>query len=269
MSWVDIVRDFSLLVPRIGLSSVSITEIGETGFGDRLRGIAIGLFLVRIHRVSVLYYDDQVQVRDLESKKKQFPFAMCELIRLNGVELREGSAPSGERTLKLCHDSKEISKLNVFGFKNFWRVEPSSSNISLHLDQIGVDQSCIGFHVRGTDALDSFRFYKGETFVEERAIENLKEVSKSVESQKLFLASDSRATHEKWFRRLTELGYEVISNSNIEWKSGELRETGADDMLVDFFGLARCCRVVRLVPSEFSRYAAWKAGQNLRYLDLI
>lgn len=269
MNFGDILRDFSVLVPRIGLGSVSITEIGETGFGDRLRGIGIGLFLARIHRVSVLYYDEQTQTVEVGASKRQFPFDMCELIRLNGVELREGAPPASERTLSLLHNCEKISKLNLFGFNNFWRVEPRNSDIIRRLDQVGVDRSCIGFHVRGTDALDSFRFFKGEAFVEQRAIENLKTMSKSCDTKKLFLASDSRATHESWFRKLTDLGYDVKANSSVDWKPGELRETGAEDMLVDFFGLARCCKVVRLVPSEFSRYAAWKAGQKLRYLDLV
>ena len=39
-------------------------------------------------------------------------------------------------------------------------------------------------------------------------------------------------------------------------------------MLVDFFCLSSCKRIVRGSPSEFSRFAAWGTGHRLGYTDL-
>ncbi len=261
-------KNSSLFFPRFGLDSISITEIGSSGFGDRLRGIGTALFLVRYNRVKTLYYDDKTRALKPIDRNRHFPFNMCDLISLNGIEFREGSPPSGERCLRVCHVSNDASKMTLLGLGEFWRIEPVNGDINNRLLDLGVGKGCIGFHVRGTDALTTFRFKEGMDFVENRGVENLKAVSQFLGTKKVFLATDSYDSQKAWIARLKNLGYEVIYNSGVNWNIGGFRETGAEDMLLDFFGLAGCGRVVRLVPSEFSRFAAWKAGRKLRYFDL-
>lgn len=264
-----LLQDVSLLLPRFNIESVSIIETGNTGFGDRLRGVSLALLLASRHRVKKIYYDDHSQVCDMVTRQQAFPFSMCDLIQLEGLELKQGKPAPPEKSLQVIHNSTDNSKLNLLGFRYFHRVKPANDLVGRTLDRIGVDKSCVGLHVRGTDALETFRYLEGAEAVEKRALDNLKTITSFCKTKSVFVASDSRDSHSEWIAKLREYGYDVKANTNVDWKVNELRQTGSDAMLIDFFGLARCAKVVRLVPSEFSRYAAWKAGQKLRYMDLV
>lgn len=263
----QIVRESSLLFPRLGIKSISIVEIGKTGFGDRLRGIALALFLSSHHRVDTIYYKESEQESDT-CRKSAFPFKMCDLLQLKGIAFISGSPPPAERTLKILHDSAYGTKLQWFGAKHLKRLEPKETHIIDKLDAIGVDRKTVGLHIRATDAVDSTKYKLGAKSVDKSTLENLKSVASSLQTNKIFLSSDNEVSRNIWIAILIKSGFEPLFNSHVQWKKNELRQTGSDDMLIDFFGLARCSRIVRNIPSEFSRIAAWKAGNKLRYLDL-
>ena len=83
----------------------------------------------------------------------------------------------------------------------------------------------------------------------------------------VFLASDNGRSLRQWRRILAGQGYEVRTSSP-QYDPSKLRQTGANAMLVDFFCLSSCKRIVRGSPSEFSRFAAWGTGHRLGYTDL-
>ncbi|TWU43985.1 hypothetical protein Q31b_15190 [Novipirellula aureliae] len=268
MSIKKIIREANWLVPRLGLQGIALHEIGSSGFGDRLRGISLALFLARYHRVRRIYYNDFEG--DLEDHRWViFKHKLCDLIQLDGIELIETPLPFPEKTLCVEHLCHVGTGLKRYGWRQMWRLQPRSPAIRERIDDIGIDQTMIGFHVRATDMVSEVSYARGEEVIAAEAIENLGKCAAIHGTRKVFLAADNQKGRDDWGSRLTDLGFSVKVNAGTVWNENAIRHTGVDDMLVDFFGLANCCRVVRLVSSEFSRHAAWMTGRPLRYSELL
>jgi hypothetical protein len=268
MSIKKISREANWLIPRLGLQGIALHEIGESGFGDRLRGISLALFLARYHRVRRIYYND-FEGKQSDKRWPVFKYKLCDLIQIEGVELIETPLPFPKRTLCIEHVSQAGTSLKRYGWRQMRRLRPKSPAVADRIDELGTDRTMIGFHVRATDKRSRGGYALGEETLAADAIKNLETCASTHGTRKVFLAADNQKGRDAWSSRLTDLGYSVKVNEVTVWDETAKRHTGAEDMLIDFFGLASCCRVVRLVPSEFSRHAAWMTGRPLRYVDLI
>jgi hypothetical protein len=98
-------------------------------------------------------------------------------------------------------------------------------------------------------------------------LQKVRRISEQYQSNRLFIAADNHRSYTHWYALLHAQGYEVMGN-NSEYDKESLRQTGNFDMMVDFFGLAACQRIIRVSPSEFSRFAAWVGGQQMGYRQL-
>jgi hypothetical protein len=262
-----IIREGRWIIPTIGLKGIAIREIGLSGFGDRLRGLALALFLAKYHRTRNIYYNDSENDTGKGLSLKAFPFAMTDIIDIEGINFLPCDPPFPKRTLVITHDSVRGSSLKRYGCSELWRLRPKNREVLKHLDQQCVNESCLGFHVRGTDALASSRYQEGIQILTERAMTSLQKFSDEHQMKRVFLAADNIEGLHEWKDKLTLLGYEVTYNDRAQWNENALRQTGADDMLFDFFGLSRCAKIFRLVPSEFSRFAAWMKGKRFSYWE--
>lgn len=238
-----------------------------TGFGDRLRGIAYILNLCKMHKQQTVYYNDDGPTEKQKMRWSAFPARMTDLISLNGIDFQYKEKINDKHSIHVDYDSGiDLKKDNRPGFKEFHRIQPVSPYVNRRIDEIGVNTQFIGFHVRETDNLtDDNQYFHSKT--ESKARRNIAMLSMIYRTKKIYLASDNRNSLKTWTTKLTKLGYEVISNQP-QYDDSNLRQTSCFDMMVDFFALSRCRRVCRLVPSEFSRFAAWKTGYRLKYRHL-
>ncbi len=249
-----VIREAGWLVPRFFLQGISLNESGTSGFGDRLRGISLALFLAAYHRTNKIYYHENPSVH--------FPYRMIDLICIDGLELIPHSPPFPPRTLVVNHRCSYGSSLKSFGFRQLWRLGPKDQAISERIGNLGIGDNHIGVHVRGTDALNK-RYRNGVDAQDRLLIDKLSEVRTKHPDKRIYLASDSKIGMEKWHKIATDMGLVVEYNNHAEWDESAHRQSSAAGMLVDFFALSKCHRIVRLVPSEFSRFAA--GIKNRRY----
>jgi hypothetical protein len=254
---------------------ICFQEITGTGFGDRLRGIAFMLHTAeKIGATEVLYNDDEAA--DYPGyRKAAFPSRMTDLIRIKGLSFRYHPLPLPENGYSIVYNSmtdwKEPSRLGRllrfhYGFQHMHRLRPLDEAVTERVSDIGVDRGWLGFHIRRTDNEDAQKRYFNEKS-EYRVLQKVRRISEQYQSNRLFIAADNHRSYTHWYALLHAQGYEVMGN-NSEYDQESLRQTGNFDMMVDFFGLAACQRIIRLSPSEFSRFAAWVGGQQMGYRQL-
>lgn len=243
-------------------------ETTDTGFGDRLRGIAYLLHLAQERGETEVFYNDDATVRDLEYRKQAFPGRMTDLIRVEGLCFKYHPLPLPEEGRRVVYDSvQDRKKDNRPGFRLMRSLRPRDDAVSEQVGRIGVDRSWLGFHIRRTDNQQlSARHFDDE--MERRALKNIRCLSLRYRTKKVFIAADNERSLRRWSRILRAVGYEVRSNSP-RYDVERLRQTGSFDMMVDFFALAACGRIARAVPSEFSRFAAWVGGHRMKYSRLV
>ena len=256
------------LIPRWGKKRIAIHEVGETGLGDRLRGIAVALFLARWHRASVIDYDDESDLLNHDERWSVFPYKLHDLIDIEGIEFNSFNGDPKKDSIHVRHYCGKGMSIKRYGFSQMKRLKPRNPAVIKRIQEIGINQQCLGFHVRGTDAIDAGRYKEPVDVMIERTIGNVATCTKKLNTKKIFLAADNPRSIAEWSERLSKEGYDISYNDGTQWNEGEFRQTGAEDMLVDFFGLGHCGMVTRFVYSEFSRYAACMTGQTLAYRDL-
>jgi hypothetical protein len=259
-------QEAKLLLPYSNIQAVGIHEKCISGFGDRLRGIAVALFLARFHNVKTIYYNDSEQINN-DYRYVAFPYLMCDLIKLDTFELVEHTLPFPEKTLFVTLDSERNTLFTRCGFKFMRHVEPKNDAILARLNAMKVGRNCIGVHVRGTDAANRHRFRNEMDYLEERALKELDSNCLQASTKRVFLASDNEIDRSEWLCKLKKRAYDVSFNAHTIWNADSLRQTNANDMLIDFFGLSRCDKIVRLIPSEFSKFASWVGGVRLHYWE--
>ena len=246
---------------------ICFQETTDTGFGDRLRGIAFLLHLAHVHGETEILYNDDETVRDLETRNRAFPGRLTDLIRIEGLSFAYHAQPLPDAEVSVVYDSQvDRKKDNRPGFRHFHRLRPRDDAVARRVEEIGVDRSRLGFQVRRTDNLElSVKHFALEW--ERRALKNLRCCSIRQRTSKVFLAADNGRSIRRWRRILRQAGYDVLT-SDVVHDPDSFRQTGNFDMMVDFFCLARCRSVVRAVPSEFSRFAAWVGGRRMKYSQL-
>lgn len=251
-----ILRECGWLIPRLSLDGISFNETGTSGFGDRLRGISLALFLARFHRTRNIFYR--------ETPSPHFPYRMVDLIRIEGFQLIPQSLPFAANTLKVEHRCAYGSSLKRWGFRYLPLMTAKDPMITQRVEQLGIGEGHFGLHIRGTDAKK--RYANGVEEKQRQLIAKLEQLKLKHGDAKIFLAADSRKGIEDWSGVLEEIGFDYTFNDLVTWDEGSIRQSSASAMLVDFFGLSRCSGVLRLVPSEFSRFAQGiKSGKYKGY----
>lgn len=246
---------------------ICFQETTDTGFGDRLRGMAHLLHLADQAGETEILYNDDVSDRPLEDRQRAFPARMTDLIRIEGLSFEYHPLPLPEAAVRVVYDSViDRKKDSRPGFRHMRRLGPRDDAVAARVHELGIDRSWLGFHIRRTDNLElSAKHFDAQ--LERRALKNIRCFSLRYRTRKVFVAADNARSLRHWTRMLRTFGYEVRSNSP-EFDTSRLRQTGMGDMLVDFFALAACRRVTRAVPSEFSRFAAWVGGTRIKYSSL-
>jgi hypothetical protein len=247
---------------------ICFKEETDTGFGDRLRGIAYLLCLAQRYEETRVLYNDDETCRNEQDRWAAFPARMTDLIRIEGLDFEYHPLPLPEGTVNVVYDSiKYLKHDSRPGFKQMRRLRPKDDAVLDRVREIGVDRTFLGLHVRRTDNLELSRKYF-EDKPARKAMRGLAWCSFRYRTKRVFLSADNATSLTQWTGVLREAGYEVAS-SEPGYDENRLRQTGTFEMLVDFFALASCHRIVRLVPSEFSRFAAWMGGRRLRYDELM
>ena len=240
--------------------AINFIECGSSGFGDRMRGIAYALFLARKHKTSKIYYSQAMDGDD----KSGFPFNMTDLISIQGMDFLPFAIPIELRTATYIHYAGVGNPLKRYGYPEMWRIEPKQPEVIRRLTGISEGGPYLALHIRKTDA--EFRSEKFDT--SERSVVNtLKKESARTGTKRVYIAADNADSFASWSETLVQEGFDVIENSAV-FDASMHRQTGSDDTMVDFFALAHSQALVRPVPSEFSRFAAWIGKKRLRYNDL-
>ncbi len=253
----------AIFLDRRSRPAINFIECGSSGFGDRMRGIAYALFLARKHRTSKIYYSQTV---DLPEKihESSFPFNMTDLISIRGMEFLPFSVPIELRTATYIHYSEAGNPLKRYGFSDMWRIEPRQPTVVSRLTDISSMGPYLALHIRKTDA--EYRSDKFNTS-DKATVERLKEESKRTGTKRVYVAADNAESFAIWSERLVNDGFDIIEN-RAAFDAAMNRHTDSEDTMVDFFALAHSEALVRCVPSEFSRFAAWVGRKRLRYNDL-
>lgn len=247
---------------------ICFQETTDTGFGDRLRGILYLLKLCEERGEREVLYNDDETVRDPAYRASAFPGRMTDLIRIEGLSFEYHPLPFPEGHEVVVYDSIKDRKHDTRpAWREITRLRPRDEGVAARVAEIGIDRSWLGLHMRRTDMVehDSRKYDAG---LDRRALKNLRCMALRHRTRKVFLASDNGRSLKRWRRILAGQGYEVRT-SDPQYDPSQLRQTGANAMLVDFFSLMACRRIVRGTPSEFSRFAAWGTGRRLGYSDLV
>ena len=247
---------------------IAFQETTNSGFGDRLRGVAYLLHLAaRFAEHEILYNDDHA-VRNAEWRWSNFPARMTELVRIEGASFAYHPLPLPPAEHSVVYDSLvDRGRETRPGFPHMRRLRPRDDAVAERVRELGIDRSCLGFHVRRTDNMETrAHHYEGE--VERRSLRTIGCLARRHRTRRLFLAADNERSLIRWSRIFGAAGYDVRTNRPA-YDEERLRQTSMHDMLVDFFALAACRRIARAVPSEFSRFAAWAGGRRLGYGQLV
>lgn len=249
---------------------ICFQETTNTGFGDRLRGVAYLLHLATLHGQRELLYNDDVAVRTPEFRDRCFPARMTDLVRIEGLSFEYHPLPLPSAEHHVTYDSLKVREDHERpGFKAMRRLRPRDDAVAERVAALGVDRSYIGLHARETDNIhNQSQHFEDQDALVQRTVENVRKVTGWRGQRKIFLAADNADSLRKWTGVFTDEGYTILTNA-ADYDSSSLRQTSLFDMLVDFFALAACRRVVRLAPSEFSRFAAWVGGHHMKCHHLV
>jgi hypothetical protein len=208
-----------------------------------MRGIAYLLFLARKHGATRVLYHDATSI-DTVMRNKMFPTRMTDIIALDGIAFEEHPLPFPAGVRTYVHVSEAGNPLKRLGFKDMGRVRPKNEAVVARVAELAAFRPYLAFHVRGAGMTRS-------RLPQEEAILGSLE--------RLGAGADAHQT-----RRI----YLEVIDSRVRFDPANWRQTSDVDMMIDFFAMAGAAQVIRLIPSEFSRFAAWVGGKRLRYLEL-
>lgn len=240
---------------------IHFKEYGTTGFGDRLRGISLLMFLSKFYNTKCFCYEEECS--------NAFPWSITDLIAIDGIQL----IPSEESRhnsyfLNITHNSAKGTIIKRFGYTGMKRLRPKSSLIKTKIESMSLGANCIGIHIRTTDSIhanDSDLMLKAKAGRILKAVNNISILNGCSHA---YLACDSLEARDKWSDILaTNTDLQIIHNSG-SFDKYQLRQTSAEDMITDFFALSKCGFLLRTVPSEFSRFAAITGGLKMKYNQL-
>ena len=227
-----------------------------------MRGIAYALFLARKHKTSKIYYS-QAAAQLGEEGKSGFPFDMTDLISIRGMDFVPFAIPVELNCATYIHYSEAGNPLKRYGFRDMWRIEPKQPAVVSRLENITKGGPYLALHVRKTDA--EFRYQESNS--DQAIVSFFKQESQKTGISRVYVAADNAESLAEWSQKLAKEGFSIIEN-RAAFDPTALRQTGSYDTMVDFFALAHSEALVRPVPTEFSRFAAWVGRKRLSYNDL-
>lgn len=243
---------------------IQFNELGTTGFGDRLRGIALMAFLAGIYRANQICYK--------EERSDAFPWKLANIVSFDGLEfISEQRARQLPKLLEVNHNCSKGTTIKRFGYKHMKRLRPSSIVIRKKLESLALGPNYIGIHVRTTDSAHPPMEGKasGNGKPSRSILDSIDLARQKYGYSHAYLACDSLVAREAWVSLLAKhTDLKLSWNSSAKYDSSILRQTGADDMLIDFFALSKCAYLIRSVPSEFSRFAGLVGGLKMQYNQL-
>ena len=223
-----------------------------------MRGVAYALFLAKKHGAQKIYYSQSAR------KNSSFPFLMTDLITIDGLEFVPFEPPVELDTATYIHFSEAGNPLKRYGFSEMSRIKPAQPAVARRLEEICREGPFFTLHARATDAIE--RNYETKN-PDETALNSIRDLSRRMKINRVYVAADNANSYRSWANRLAAEDFHVIKN-DARYDPTITRQTGAEDMMVDFFSLARSTAIVRTVPSEFSRFAAWIGNKRLGYTEL-
>lgn len=240
---------------------IQFKEVGTTGFGDRLRGISLLMFLSRFYKVDCFYYE--------EKSSDAFPWSITDLIEIEGIHFIQGEDRiNGSYFLKVKHNSAKGTIIKKFGYEGIKKIRPKSLVVKTKVEEMPLGAHCIGVHIRTTDSIHTNRPGHAPKDATKRILKAIKSLSTLNGCSHVYLACDSLEARNTWSDIImTNTDLRVIHNS-ASYDSDRLRQTNSDDMITDFFALSKCGFLLRSVPSEFSRFAALAGGLKMKYNQL-
>lgn len=242
---------------------IQFNELGTTGFGDRLRGIALMAFLASVYRTKQICYREQ--------SSDAFPWKLTNIISLDGIRfMTDQNVRPLPKLLEVNHNCSRGTTIKRFGYKHMRRLQPSSIDIRQKINSLMLGPHFIGIHVRTTDSAHPMSDQQSGSG--NSSITTLKSIQSAQQKYGLsqaYLACDCLVTREAWISLLEKhTDLKLRWNCSAQYNSSALRQTGADDMLIDFFTLSKCAYLIRSVPSEFSRFAGIVGGLKMQYNQL-
>ena len=115
---------------------IHFKEVGTTGFGDRLRGISLLMFLSRLYKVDCFYYE--------EKSSDAFTWNITDLIEIEGIRFIQGEdRADGSYFLKVNHNSAKGTIIKKFGYEGMKKIKPKSPVVKTKIDSMPLGAHCI------------------------------------------------------------------------------------------------------------------------------
>jgi len=240
---------------------IHFKEVGTTGFGDRLRGISLLIFLSKLYKIDCFCYE--------ELSSDAFPWSITDLIEIDGIRLVQGKdSQDHSYFLKVIHNSAKGTIIKRLGYEGMKRLRPKSTVVKTKIDSMSLGAHCIGVHIRTTDSIHANHSGPGAKDTTERMVTVINNLSTLNGYSHAYLACDSLEARNTWSDIIVaNTDLQIIHNS-ASFDRYQLRQTSSEDMITDFFALSRCGFMLRSVPSEFSRFAALTGGLKMKYNQL-
>jgi hypothetical protein len=240
---------------------IHFKEAGTTGFGDRLRGISLLLFLSKFYKIDCFCYE--------EVSSDAFPWSITDLIEIDGIRfIQSEDSRSHSCFLKVIHNSAKGTIIKRLGYEGMKRLRPKSTVVKAKIDSMPLGAHCIGVHIRTTDSVHANHSSSGAKDTTERMITAINNLSTLNGYSHAYLACDSLEARDTWSDIIAANSNLQIIHNSASFDRYQLRQTSSEDMITDFFALSRCGFMLRSVPSEFSRFAALAGGLKMKYNQL-
>lgn len=240
---------------------IHFKEIGSTGFGDRLRGISLLIFLSKFYQIKYFHYE--------EKSSNAFPWIISDLIDIEGIYFTQAKTRiNSPYFLTVNHNSAKGTIIKKFGYDGMKKIKPKSSAVKANIASMPLGAHCIGIHIRTTDSHHANNPRQAPRDSIQRILNSLHSHSTLNSCSHAYLACDSLEARNTWSEIITENTNLRVIHNCASYDQSQLRQTSSDDMITDFFALSKCGFLLRSVPSEFSRFAALVGGLKMKYNQL-
>lgn len=253
----------------------------RTGFCDRLVQISFCVTVARLRGERNLYIKS--------NKNDQCPYDFLDICLINGFSTsvwKEFVAETAEWQMDYdtvtpnwnlyavspdieavrIHKPSDI-KISDDQFLTQWKYSYTLINpigrISEVVCRLGIDCATVGLHIRRTDKIweGKSRFHGSSVDSHEVECRTQTQILPFLtgENRSVFIASDDEDSKKWWMDFLESKGIRVISHRAVFDKT-RLRQTSADDFIVDLFGLSKCAHIVGSGESNVLRAASYIGG---------
>jgi len=227
-----------------GVSALSINQVPRVGCED----ILVDLFALRDFTLKRWKPDDGPT-----------EFIMDSYTSFPGIKTVSGQLSS--LALQGIDPAEFLGKWKAI----FPRLQPAP-DIAAAVDALGVDDTCVGIHVRATDKAarkpSAVEVHAGKL---PRVILQTERAASaqlsSLHLEKAYVASDHKEALGFLEQRLAERGIRVLSNRGTLFDETRMRQTSGRDFVVDLFALSRCKVLVGTINSGVPVTASLIAGR--------